>query len=342
MSELARKIGKQSYRPENPPVIISTAAVAGPFEGQGPLRQFFDHIYTDIMAGERSFEAAEQEMALNACWTALNKGGKTPREVDFFLAGDLMNQITTSSFSAIELAIPFLGIYGACSSSGLGLVLAAMLIDGGWADLVLTATSSHNASAERQFRYPTEYGVQRKPTAQWTATGAGAALAAPGGAADGPRITMLTVGKPVDLGIKDIQNIGAAMAPAAAATMVRHFSDTGRGPEYYDLIVTGDLGRFGRDLTKELAASGGGFDLTRNYEDCGVLLYDAAKQDVHAGASGCASSALVVYGYLYRRLMNGTIKRLLMIPTGALHSTTTVQQGDNIPAIAHAISIERQ
>lgn len=339
---MVRKIGKQSYRPENPPVIISTATVAGPLEGQGPLRPFFDHIYSDLMAGERSFEAAEREMALNACWTALNKGGKTPQEVNFLLAGDLMNQITTSSFAAIELTIPFLGIYGACSSSGLGLVLAAMLVDGGWADLVLAATSSHNSSAERQFRYPTEYGVPRKPTSQWTATGAGAALVAPGGnGAAGPRITMLTVGKPMDLGIKDIQNIGAAMAPAAGDTMVRHFSDTGRGPEYYDLIVTGDLGRYGRDLAREWAGSRGGFDLTRNFEDCGVLLYDAEKQDVHAGASGCASSALVVYGYLYRQLTEGTLKRLLMVPTGALHSTTTVQQGDNIPGIAHAISIER-
>lgn len=338
---MARKIGKQTYKPEKPPVIMSAAAVVGPFEGQGPLRPYFDHIYTDIMAGERSFECAEREMVLNACWTALNKGGKTPQEVDFFLAGDLMNQITTSSFSALELAIPFLGIYGACSSSGLGLALATMLVDGGYAGLVLTATSSHNAAAERQYRYPTEYGLQRKPTAQWTVTGAGAALVAPNGAADGPLITMFTVGKPVDLGIKDVQNVGAAMAPAAADTMVRHFSETGRGPDYYDLIVTGDLGKFGKDLAKKLAVSRGGFDLSHNYEDCGLLLYDTEKQDVHAGASGCASSAVVVYGYLYRQLMEGRIKRLLMVPTGALHSPTTFQQGENIPGIAHAISIER-
>ncbi|MDP3050987.1 MAG: stage V sporulation protein AD [Eubacteriales bacterium] len=338
---MARKIGKQTYQPENPPVIISTAAVVGPFEGQGPLQPYFDHIYTDMMAGERSFEAAEREMALNACWTCMNKAGKTPQEVDFFLAGDLLNQITTSAFSAVELAIPYLGIYGACSSSGEGLALATMLVDGGYANLVLAATSSHNATAERQYRYPTEYGSHRKPTTQWTVTGAGAALVAPGGTGDGPQITMFTVGKLVDLGIKDVQNVGAAMAPAAADTLVRHFADTGRSPGYYDLIVTGDLGKFGKDLTKKLAVSKGGFDLSDNYEDCGLILYDTEKQDVHAGASGCASSAVVVYGYLYRQLMEGQIRRLLMVPTGALHSPTSFQQGDNIPGIAHASSIEK-
>ncbi len=337
---MATKLGKQTYQPDNPPFIISTGTVAGPFEGQGPLKDYFDHVYTDTLAGERSFENAEKEMMANACFTCLQKVNVTPQEVDFYLAGDLLNQIISAGFCALELNIPFLGIYGACSTSAEGLALAAMLVDGGFAKLVLASTSSHNSSAERQYRYPTEYGVHRKPTAQWTVTGAGAALVAGYGA--GPRITTFTVGKVVDQGIKDPMNLGAAMAPAAAATMVQHFADTGRGPEYYDLIVTGDLGKFGRELAVITCASKGGFDLSKNYNDCGLMIYDTEKQDVHAGASGCASSALVVYGYLYRKMLAGELKKILLVATGALHSVTSFQQGASIPAIAHAVSIEME
>lgn len=335
---MATRLGKQTYRPDNPPWIISTGTVAGPFEGQGPLGDYFDHVYTDTLAGERSFENAEKEMMTNACFTCLKKAGRTPQDVDFFLAGDLLNQTITSGFSALELAIPYLGIYGACSTSALGLALATMLVDGGYAGLVLAATSSHNSSAERQYRYPTEYGVHRKPTAQWTVTGAGAALVSRQG--EGPRVTHFTIGKVEDLGIKDPMNLGAAMAPAAAATLVQHFADTGRGPEYYDLIVTGDLGKIGKELAEKTCVTKGGFDLSRNFNDCGLILYDTEKQDVHAGASGCASSALVTYGYLYRKLLAGELKKLLLVATGALHSVTSFQQGGSIPAIAHAVSIE--
>ncbi|MBO8128552.1 MAG: stage V sporulation protein AD [Peptococcaceae bacterium] len=335
---MVKKIGKQTYKPNNPPVIISTAAVVGPFEGQGPLKEYFDHIYTDLNAGERTFEAAEREMLLNACFTCLNKAGKTPQDVDFFLAGDLLNQTITSSFSALELRIPYFGLYGACSTSAEGLALAAMLVDGGFASLALPGTSSHNASAERQYRYPTEYGFPRKPQVQWTVTGAGAALIAAEG--EGPRITHMTIGKVKDLGIKDPLNLGAAMAPAAADTIVRHFADTGHGPEYYDLIVTGDLGKFGHQLTVKMAASNGGFDLSQNYRDCGLMIYDTETQDVHAGGSGCACSAVVTYGYLYKKLMDGTFKRILLVATGALHSPVSCYQGNSIPGIAHAVSIE--
>ncbi|RJX21113.1 MAG: stage V sporulation protein AD [Ammonifex sp.] len=334
----AKRIGKQTWKPEHPPVIISAAAVVGPFEGQGPFKDYFDHIYTDIMAGERSFEAAEKEMLLNACFTCLNKANRTPQDMDFFLAGDILNQTISSSFSALELRIPFFGIYGACSTSAEGLALAAMLVDGGFASFVLAGTSSHNASAERQYRYPTEYGFSRKPHVQWTVTGAGAALVARDG--EGPRITFLTVGKVQDFGIKDPLNLGAAMAPAAVDTMVRHFADTGNGPEYYDLIVTGDLGKFGHSLAVKMAVSNGGFDLSKNYQDCGLMLYDTRKQDVHAGGSGCAASATVTYGYLYRKLMDGELKRVLLVATGALHSPVTCFQGNNIPGIAHAVSLE--
>lgn len=335
---MATKLGKQTFRPDTPPYLINTATVAGPFEGQGPLKDYYDHIYTDTLAGERSFEKAEKEMMVNACFTCLSKANKTPQEVDFFLAGDLLNQTITSGFSALELGIPYLGIYGACSTAAEGLALATMLVDGKFAKLVLAATSSHNSSAERQYRFPTEYGVHRKPHTQWTVTGSGAALVAAEG--EGPRITLITVGKVVDMGIKDSSNLGAAMAAAATSTLLQHFADTGNGPEYYDLIVTGDLGKYGHQITIESCASKGGFDLTKNYQDCGVMIYDLEKQDVHAGASGCASSALVTYGYLYSKLLSGELKKLLFVATGALHSVTAVQQGDNIPVIAHAVTLE--
>lgn len=334
----AKRTGKQTYKPDNPPVIIGTAAVVGPFEGQGPLKDYFDHVYTDIMAGERTFEAAEREMLLNACFTCLNNTNKTAQDMDFFLAGDLLNQTITSGFSALELSIPYFGIYGACATSAEGLALAAMLVDGGFASFVLTGTSSHNASAERQYRYPTEYGFSRKPYMQWTVTGAGAAIVARDG--EGPRITSVTVGKVQDLGIKDPLNLGAAMAPAAADTMVRHFADTGHGPDYYDLILTGDLGKFGHTLTVKMAASKGGFDLSKNYQDCGLMIYNTETQDVHAGGSGCAASAVVAYGYLYKKLVRGELRRILLVATGALHSPVSCFQGNGIPAIAHAVSIE--
>jgi stage V sporulation protein AD len=336
--KMAKKVGKQTFIFDKPPVLINTATVAGPFEGKGPLKNYFDHIYTDNLAGQDSFEKAEKEMMLNACFTVINKAKKTPKEVDLFIAGDLLNQIITSGFSALELKIPYLGIYGACSTSSEGLALASMIIESGCANLVLTATSSHNLSAERQYRYPTEYGVHRKPYNQWTVTGAGAALVASEGS--GPKLTSATIGAVQDLACKDPLNMGAAMAPAAAATMLQHFADTGHGPDYYDLIVTGDLGKVGYQLVMELAAAQGGFDLSRNYHDCGLIIYDLEKQDVHAGGSGCASSALVVYSYLYKKLLDGKYNKILLAATGALHSPTSYQQGENIPTIAHAVSIE--
>jgi len=335
---MSKKMGKQTYKPGTPPVIISTGAVTGPFEGRGPLGKYMDYVYPDNMAAEQSFENAEKAMMLNACFTCLQKGGKTGPQVDFFLSGDLLNQTITSGFSAMELGIPYFGIYGACSSSAEGLALASMLIDGGFAELVLTATASHNSTAERQFRYPTEYGSFRKPTVQWTVTGAGAALLSATG--KGPVITHITIGKVTDLGIKDPHNLGAAMAPAAARTMIQHFSDTGRSPDYYDLIVTGDLGRVGHDLAAKEASSKGGFNLNRNYSDCGVMLYDTEKQDVHSGGSGCAASAVVTYGYLYKKLITRDLQKILLVATGALHSPTSCQQGSSIPGIAHALSIE--
>lgn len=340
IGEAQTRLGEQTVAFRRPPVIAGAAAVAGPKEGQGPLGDRFDHVYQDLMCGQDSFEKAEREMMTNACYTALQKAGVTPQEVDFFLAGDLLNQIISSSFTAVKLGIPYLGIYGACSTCAEGLAMAGMLIDGGFARRILVTCSSHNASAERQYRYPTEYGSQRKPYAQWTVTGAGAAVVAAPDLAEGPRITHATIGKAVDLGIKDPFNQGAAMAPAAARTLTRHLLDTGRRPDDYDVIATGDLARFGHQMARELLAKDAGLDLGERFTDCGILIYDPERQDVHSGGSGCGCSALVTYGHFLREMAAGRLRRLLLAATGALLSPTSFQQGENIPTVAHAVVIE--
>lgn len=334
---MSKKIGGQTVKFTYPPVITGAAAVVGPMEGEGPLREYFDYIYTDNICGQASFEKAERQMVQNACYLALQSIQKVHKDMDFYLSGDLLNQITTSGFSASKMDVPYFGLYGACSTLGESLALGGMLIDGGFADQVLVSTSSHNCTSERQYRYPTEYGGQRPPYAQWTVSGAGAAVVAREGS--GPRITFVTVGKVLDMGIKDPFNMGAAMAPAAAKTMVSHFAETGRAPAYYDLILTGDLGRFGRDLAIQLTAEYGGFDLSKNYSDCGIMIYKP-DQDVHSGGSGCGCSATVTWGYIFKEMKKGNLKKVLVVPTGALHSPTTFQQGENIPAIAYAVALE--
>ncbi|HWI64100.1 MAG TPA: stage V sporulation protein AD [Symbiobacteriaceae bacterium] len=337
---MARKrLGRQTVRLEAPPVIVARAAVAGPMEGEGPLGHEFDHIYPDLIVGQASFEKAERLMLEDACQMALDRAGLqgTPPPVDYFLAGDLLNQIISSTFSALRFRIPFFGLYGACSTLCESLSVGSLLIDGGFADRVLCATCSHNATAERQFRYPVEYGGQRKPYAQWTVTGAGALVLAAAG--DGPRITHVTTGQVTDLGIKDPFDQGAAMAPAAVDTIDAHLRETGRDPSYYDLIVTGDLARFGHDMAVRLAGERG-LTLGENYRDCGILVYDNHKQDVHSGGSGCGCSAIVTCGHLLKEMERGRLRRLLLVATGALLSPTTFQQGENIPTIAHAVAIE--
>lgn len=335
----SKRLGMQTVQLQQPPVVIGKAAVAGPMEAQGPLGQEFDHTYPDLMIGQKSFEAAERLMMQDAVKLALKSAGITEKQpkVDYFLAGDLLNQIISSSFSAQSLGIPFFGLYGACSTLCESLSLGAMLIDGGYADKVLCATASHNCTAERQYRYPTEYGGQRKPYAQWTVTGSGALVLAATG--NGPRITHVTTGKVADLGIKDPFNQGAAMAPAAVDTIEVHLKDTGRSVNYYDLIVTGDLARFGRDMAVRLAADRN-LVLGENYRDCGILVYDNTTQDVHSGGSGCGCSAIVTCGHLLKEMDRGKVKKLLLVATGALLSPTSFQQGENIPTIAHAVAIE--
>ncbi len=334
---MSQKIGRQSVLLDPPPYLASTAAVVGPMEGKGPLGADFDLSYKNLRVNQKSFELAEQKMLQEACSRALEKKKINLGDIDYFLAGDLLNQITASGFSAAALGLPFFGMCGACSNLTLGLSWGAMLVAGGYAANVLAATSSHHCTAERQYRYPTEYGFQRPQHAQWTVTGAAAAVISAAG--ETPRITAVTTGKVVDLGIKDAFSLGAAMAPAAASTMIMHFQELQRNPDYYDLIVTGDLGQVGASLLKKLLGRSGYFP-EENYNDCGLMIYNPHVQQVDAGGSGCACSGVVVLGHLYRRMTAGELNRVLVVSTGALHSPTTLGQGLSIPGVAHAVALE--
>ena len=333
-----KKRGRQTLAFAAPPTVAGYASVVGKKEGQGPLAQAFDLINQDDSFGESSWEKAESAMQRLALQTALDKAGQSPSGLDVLFAGDLLNQCIASSFAVRGQDVPFLGLYGACSTMAEGLVLSAMALDGGFGAWAAAVASSHFCSAERQYRTPLEYGGQRTPTAQWTVTGAGAAVLSREG--NGPYVTHATIGKVVDKGIKDANNMGAAMAPAAYSTLTAHFADTGRRPADYDLIVTGDLGELGRSIVLDLFRADG-VDLD-NYNDCGVMVFDLPAQDVHCGGSGCGCSAAVFTGYLLRELRAGQIKHLLFCPTGALHSPTTAFQGESIPGICHAVAISTE
>ena len=332
----ARRVGSQTVAFRKAPVIISTASIAGPKEAKGPLGTDYDLLMGDSLAGERTWERAEARMMLDVSNLCLEKAHVKPEGVHFFLAGDLLNQIVTANFVARELSIPYVGLYGACSTAVEGMAVGAMLIDGGFAEKVLVATSSHHDTAERQYRYPTEFGTQRCPTSQWTVTGAGAILLAHEGY--GPRITLATIGRVVDMGLKDVNDMGTAMAPAAADTVKAHLRDTGLNPADYDLIATGDLGYIGKAIAEELLKREA-IDVSGRFEDCGLMIYPK-DEDIHAGASGCACSAMVLSAKFVRYLMDGVYRRLLLVATGSLHSPTSYQQGESIPCVAHAVTIE--
>lgn len=332
-----KKIGKQTIRFSNPPSIISTGTVAGPKEGQGPLAKNFDLIIEDDLFGEDSWEKAESKLVKEAIRIALGKAQFKKTDIEYLFGGDLLNQLMSTSFAARDLQIPFFGLYGACSTMTESLSLAAMTVDGKFADKVIAVTSSHFSAAERQFRFPLELGNQRPLTSQWTVTGSGAAIVSSKG--EGPYITFATTGKVIDLGIKDGSNMGAAMAPAAVDTIRAHFNDTGLTPNDYDLIITGDLGTIGHQIAMDLLKEEG-FDLTNNFIDCGVEIFDNKKQDTHAGGSGCGCSAIVFCGYLYNEMKSKNLNRILLISTGALMSPTSTLQGESIPSIAHAVTIE--
>ena len=287
--------------------------------------------------GQRSWELAESELQKTAIRLALRKATLPERSLDLILAGDLLNQCIGSFLASMHANVPYLGQYGACSTMAQGLALGGCLVESGAADRLLAAASSHFCSAERQFRFPLEYGSVRPPTSQWTVTGAGALIL--GDTGPGPYVTFVTPGRIVDAGITDANNMGAAMAPAACDTLTSHFRDTGRTPAYYDAVITGDLGLIGRDITRELMGMRG-IDLGPAYTDCGVLIFDSAAQDTHAGGSGCGCSASVLAGHILRCLREGVWKRVLFAATGALMSPTTTLQGESIPGICHAVAIE--
>lgn len=337
-SQPEKKLGKQTWQFTQPPVIISSASIVGSMEGKGPFGKSFDYVLEDGYFGEKTWEIAESKMMREAIKLSISKASLQPGDIDFMLAGDLLNQIVSANFAARDLTIPFIGLYGACSTMAESLAVGSMLIDGGFAHRVVAATSSHHETAERQYRFPTELGVQRPPWAQWTVTGSGAILLAKEG--NGPVITHVTMGKVMDLGVKDSGDMGSAMAPAAADTLINHFRDIGRQPSDYDLMLTGDLGSVGLGITRELLQMEG-FSIDDNLDDCGVLIY-YPEQDAHAGGSGCGCSAVMLSGPVLQRMAEGNYQRILLVGTGALLSTIIVQQGESIPTIAHLVVIERR
>ncbi|MBQ3192105.1 MAG: stage V sporulation protein AD [Oscillospiraceae bacterium] len=329
--------GRQSFIPEIPPVITAWASVAGKKESEGPLAHTFDIKCRDAYFGQKTWELAEKHMQQLALKKLSEKAGIPQSDFGLVFSGDLLNQCIGSSFSLRNTGIAHLGLYGACSTMAEGLLLASMAVGGGFADRVVAMTSSHFASSERQYRFPLGYGGQRTPTSQWTVTGSGAALVVRSG--NGPRITACTIGTVTDLGIKDANNMGAAMAPAALQTLKAHFSDLGTEPKDYDLIVTGDLGQLGKEALLELSRREG-ICLGGKLSDCGTLVFDNTTQDVHSGGSGCGCSAITLCGYLLNRLNSGKLKKILFCGTGALLSPTSTQQGLPIPGICHAVCIE--
>jgi len=380
-----KSIGERTFRLENPPAVLAHAAVVGKKEAEGPLGAYFDIKNDDSFFGEETWEKAESAMQRLALERALTKSHLTASDVDLVFAGDLLNQCCGSVFGMREASIPFFGLYGACSTMAEALAVGSMALDGSFANRVACVTSSHFCSAERQFRMPLEYGGQRPPTAQWTATGAGCVVLESACCADtervraskadltllgdcatertsSPQVTHFTTAKIIDAGIKDANNMGAAMAPAAYDTLSAHFRDTGREPSYYDLIVTGDLGRLGHDILLDMFARGG--TTLTNYNDCGLMIYDLEAQDMHSGGSGCGCSAAVLCGNILRRMgaqnlaaplcddapqdalpqeniIHSTpLRRVLFAATGAMMSTVSAQQGESIPSICYAIAIE--
>ncbi len=332
-----KKIGSQTISLDIPVNILETASIVGPKESEGPLANFFDRCLDDEFWGEKTWEKAESKIIKETVNAVISKSGIPMQDIDFCFAGDLLNQCISSSFGLRELNIPFFGVFGACSTFVESICLGSVFVESGAATNVLCATSSHFCSAEKQFRFPLELGNQRPPTSQWTVTGSGAVILSKTG--EGPFITNLTPGKIIDMGIKDANNMGAAMAPAAFDTLITHLNDTGRKPSYYDAIITGDLGHIGKDILIDLAATKG-INIKNNYNDCGVLIFDKTTQDTHSGGSGCACCGTVFSGYFYKQLKEKKINKILLIATGALMNSTSSQQGESIPGVAHAISIE--
>lgn len=359
MSE--KRIGTRTIQLKNPPYVYSTSSVVGKMESEGPLGPYFDHVEKDPMFGKEKWEEAESQIQLLSGKLALKKADLVANQIDYLFAGDLLGQLIATSFGVEDLNIPFFGVYGACSTMGESLSLAAMTIDGGYADKTMALTSSHNASAERQFRFPPAYGNQKPKAATWTVTGGGACVLSK----DPPkeelvrkmaghlgdekgmknvRVTMITTGKIMDYGIKDTMNMGGVMAPAACDVIRSHLDDAkaaGRSPEEYDRIITGDLGKVGKEILLELLLQHG-YDIEKIYDDCGMMIFDDQKQDTHSGGSGCGCSAATLNGYILKRMFAGEWNRVLFVPTGALLSPISFHEGNSVPAIAHGVVFEAE
>ena len=329
--------GTQSVQFDQAPYILSSASVVGKKEGEGPLGGLFDMVGADDLFGEDTWEAAESTLQKEAATLAIGKAGISKEEIRYIFGGDLLGQSIATTFGLMELNIPLFGLYGACSTAGESLSLAAMAVAAGFGDQVLAVTSSHFASAEKQFRFPLEYASQRPLSATWTVTGSGAFVLAK--KRSKVRITGITTGKVVDFGIKDSMNMGAAMAPAACDTIYQNLIDFDRNPEDYDKIITGDLGYVGQEILIKLLREKG-FDISKQHLDCGIEIYDRTTQDTHSGGSGCGCSAVTLSASFLPQLEKGTYRRILFVPTGALLSTTSFHEGQSVPGIAHGVVIE--
>lgn len=333
----ANRLGDQTFVFKSQPRIIGGYTVVGPDEGKGPLSEYFDMVINDYMHGETIAERAERSFLKDAISGLFGNLRLTAQDIDLYIGGDLLNQIVSTAFNVRDFGFPYIGLYNACATFGEALVVGSMVVDGGYGDTVMIGVSSHYQTAERQFRYPIEVNNQRKETNQYTVSGAGAAVISHGEL--GPRITMATIGSIADYGLKDANDMGCAMAPAAAATLKQHFDDTSQKSSDYDLILTGDLSTYGSQALARIALEKYGIELGDNYKDGGCMMFNS-DQNAKAGGSGCACSATVTLGHVVKEMAKGTYKRVLVVPTGALHSQLSIQQGDSIPCIAHAVALE--
>ncbi len=337
--------GRSTLLFDRPPCIMEAASIVGKKEGDGPLGHLFDYIEEDPKFGKNTWEEAESELQLRTARKVMEKSGISEEQIRYLFAGDLLAQGIATSYGIMELQIPLFGLYGACSTCGESLGLAAMAVSAGYADYALALTSSHFASAEKEFRFPLDYAGQRPLSTTWTVTGSGAFLLASGFTGNPGKtyvqISGITTGRIVDYGIKDSMHMGAAMAPAAADTIYQHLMDTSRTPEDYDQIITGDLGSVGQTILKDLLMNRG-VDLQDRHDDCGILIYDSETQDTHAGGSGCGCAAATLAAYILPQMLRGVWKRVLLVPTGALMSKVSFNEGQTIPGIAHAVILERR
>ncbi|GAF66718.1 stage V sporulation protein AD [Bacillus sp. TS-2] len=333
-----KRVGKQTWVFQTPIYITSTGTVVGPIEGTGPLNESFDKYFDHLYCGEETWELAERKLMTEAINICLEKANRKKEEIDFFLAGDLLNQMVTSNYVARELRIPYLGMFSACATSMEMIAMGSVLVDGGYADSVLCATSSHHSTAERQFRYPNEFGIQRAPTSSYTVTGAGAAIV--GRNKSNIKITAATIGRVVDYQIKNPFQFGAAMAPAAAETIHSHLQETGMNIEDYDFIASGDLACVGSGILRKLLEEEGVI-LPERYDDCGVMIFNPSKE-LFSGGSGAACCAVVTFGHLFNEMKNGHIKKLLVVATGALLNPFMIYQKESIPSIAHVVSFQAE